>query len=144
VDHFPSGAPNPYYPNASWFLSLSLEQKGQVAASIGELEKAVNLAPAPYFRALLARAHALGGDRLKAQRILEDLHTLSRQQYVSPFDFAVIHYGLGDLTSAFHWLGEAYQQRVFRIVELTLPMFDGLRSDPRWQDLVKRIGLPTS
>ena len=135
---------DPYYPNALWFLSLSLEQKGQFTASIGELEKAVNLAPAPYFRALLARAHALGGDRLKAQRILEDLHTLSRRQYVSPFDFAVIHYGLGDLTSTFHWLGEAYQQRVFRIVELTLPMFDGLRSDPRWQDLVKRIGLPTS
>jgi hypothetical protein len=53
---------------------------------------------------LLARAYSLGGDRLKAQHILEDLHTLSRQQYVSPFDFAVIHYGLGDLTSAFHWL----------------------------------------
>jgi cobyrinic acid a,c-diamide synthase len=40
------------------------------------------------------------------------------------------------------WLEEAYQQRVFRIIELTMPMFDGLRSDMRWQDLVRRIGLP--
>jgi hypothetical protein len=46
------------------------------------------------------------------------------------------------LTSAFQRLEEAYQQRVFRIVELTFPMFDNLRSDPRWQDLVRRIGLP--
>jgi hypothetical protein len=67
---------------------------------------------------------------------------LSQQQYVSPFDIAVVHAGLGDMTSTFQWLEEAYQQRVFRIIELTFPMFDNLRSDARWQDLVRRIGLP--
>ena len=46
-----------------------------------------------------------------------------------------------DRDSAFQLLEEAYQQRVFRIIELTMPMFDGLRSDSRWQDLVHRIGL---
>jgi hypothetical protein len=50
--------------------------------------------------------------------------------------------GLDDRTSAFQYFEEAYQQRVFRIIELTMPMYDSLRSDPRWQNLVRRIGLP--
>jgi hypothetical protein len=46
------------------------------------------------------------------------------------------------LASAFEQLEEAYRQRVFRLIELTMPMFDNLRPDPRWKDLVRRIGLP--
>lgn len=133
---------NPHYPNAFWFLALSLEQTGQLAESIAQLEKAVSLSGGSHFRALLGRAHALAGERNKAQNILDELETLSGQQYVSPFDIAVVYAGLGDLASTFKRLEEAYQQRVFRIIELTLPMFDNLRSDSRWQDLVRRIGLP--
>jgi tetratricopeptide (TPR) repeat protein len=133
---------DPNYANALWFLALSLEQKGQLTESIAKLEKAVSLSAASHFRALLGRAYALAGERTKAQNILEELKTLFWRQYVSPFDIAVVYTGLGDRTSAFQWLEEAYQQRVFRIVELTLPMFDSLRSDTRWQDLVRRIGLP--
>jgi tetratricopeptide (TPR) repeat protein len=133
---------NPHYPNAFWFLALSLEQTGQLAESIAQLEKAVNLSGGSHFRALLGRAHALAGERNKAQTILDELETLSGREYVSPFDIAVVCAGLGDLTSTFKRLEEAYQQRVFRIIELTLPMFDDLRSDSRWQDLVRRIGLP--
>jgi TolB-like protein/Tfp pilus assembly protein PilF len=133
---------NPNYPNALWFLALSLEQKGQLTESIANLEKAVSLGVGVSCRALLARAYALAGERMKAESILEELKTLSQQQYVSPFDIAVVYAGLGDLTSAFQRLEDAYQQRVFRIIELTFPMFDNLRSDPRWQDLVRRIGLP--
>jgi hypothetical protein len=92
--------------------------------------------------ALLGRAYALAGERTKAVDILEHLKALSQQWYVSPFDIAVVHAGLDDRTSAFQWLEQAYQQRVFRIIELTMPMFDRLRSDPRWHDLVQRIGLP--
>jgi tetratricopeptide (TPR) repeat protein len=125
-----------------WFLALSLEQKGRLAESIAQLEKAVILSGGSHFRALLARAHALSGDPTRARNILHELKTLSLREYVSPFDFAVIYAGLGDRDSAFQWLEEAYQQRVFRIIELTLPMFDDLRPDARWRDLVRRIGLP--
>jgi hypothetical protein len=90
----------------------------------------------------LGRAYALNGERTKAIEILDELTALSHQQYISPFDIAVVCAGLGDLTSTFQLLEQAYQQRVFRIIELTFPMFDNLRSDPRWQDLVRRIGLP--
>jgi TolB-like protein/Flp pilus assembly protein TadD len=132
---------DPTYANALWFLALALEQKGRLTESIAKLEKAVSLSGGPHYRALLGRAYALAGDKAKALNILEELKALSQQRCVSPFDIAVVHAGLGDLNSAFEWLEEAYRQRVFRIVELTLPMFDSLRSDRRWQDLVGRIGL---
>jgi TolB-like protein/Tfp pilus assembly protein PilF len=133
---------DPYYCNAMWFMALSLEQNGQLPEAIAQLEKAVNISGAPLFLALLSRAHALSGNRTKALDILDRLKVVSQQRYVSPFDFAVVHIGLGDLTSGFAQLEEAYQQRVFRIIELTMPMFDNLHSDPRWSDLVQRIGLP--
>jgi len=133
---------NPNYANALWFLALSLEQKGRLAESIEKFDKAFSLGAGPPCRALLGRAYALAGERAKAESILEELKTLSYQQYISPFDIAVVYAGLGDLTSTFQLLEQAYQQRVFRIIELTFPMFDNLRPDPRWQDLVRRIGLP--
>ncbi len=134
---------DPNYANAFWFMALSLEQKGQLTESIAKLEKAVSLsAGGTHYRALLGRAYALAGAEMKAQNIVDELKTLSQRTYVSPFDIAVVYVGLGDLNSTFQWLEEAYQQRVFRTIELTLPMFDNLRSDWRWQDLVRRIGLP--
>jgi tetratricopeptide (TPR) repeat protein len=125
-------------------MALSLEQQGRLAEAIAQLESAVALAPAPYIRALLGRAYALAGDANRARDILADLRPLAQGQYVSPFDVAVVRCGLGDLDAAFEQLEEAYRQRVFRLVELTLPLFDGLRADARWQDLVRRIGLPPS
>lgn len=133
---------DPNYANGLWFLALSLEQKGRLNESIAKLEKAVSLSGGLHYLALLGRAYALAGEKTKALSILYSLEALTSQRYVSPFDFAVVYVGLGDRTSAFQWLEEAYRQRVFRIVELTLPMFDSVRSDARWGDLVRRIGLP--
>ena len=125
-----------------WFMALAQEQKGLLSLSITNLEQAVSLCGGPLFLALLGRAYALSGERTKALEILDRIKTLSHQRYVSPFDIAVIQIGVGDLTSAFEQLEEAYRQRVFRLVELTMPMFDNLRPDPRWKNLVRRIGLP--
>lgn len=133
---------DPFYCNAMWFMALSLEQKGLLVDSTTQLEKAVSVAHAPVFNALLCRMYALSGQKAKALTILDRLKAQSREYYVSPFDFAVAHIGLGDLDRGFQLLEEAYRQRVFRIIELIMPMFDPLRSDARWQSLVQRIGLP--
>lgn len=133
---------DPHYCNAMWFMALAQEQKGLLSLSIANLEQSVSLCGGPLFLALLSRAYALSGERAKALEILDRIKTLSHQTYVSPFDIAVIQIGVGDLTSAFEQLEEAYRQRVFRLIELTMPMFDNLRPDPRWKDLVRRIGLP--
>jgi TolB-like protein/Flp pilus assembly protein TadD len=132
---------DPHYANGLWFLALSLEQKGDLPGAIAKLEEAVSLSQGPHYRALLGRAYALAGER-KALEILDELKALSQQRYVSPFDIAVVQVGLDDQTSAFQSFEEAYQQHVFRIIELTMPMYDSLRSDSRWQNLVRRIGLP--
>jgi hypothetical protein len=73
--------------------------------------------------------------------ILDGLIALGRERYVSPFDIAIFYEGLGERTPMFQWLEEAYEQGVFRTIEVTLPLFDGQRSDPRWHALVERIRL---
>jgi hypothetical protein len=54
---------------------------------------------------------------------------------------AVVYMGLGDRNSAFQWFEKAYQERAARIQEVSEPLFDSLRSDPRFPDLMRRIGL---
>ncbi|MCU1259329.1 MAG: cadC 9, partial [Bryobacterales bacterium] len=73
---------------------------------------------------------------------IDDLSTLSRQRYVSPLDIAVVYTGIADRNSAFEWLEKAYQERTMRIQELPDPIFDSLRLDARFNDLMQRIGLP--
>jgi hypothetical protein len=97
---------------------------------------------APLFKALLGHAYGLAGERAKALSILAEIEVLSKQQYVSPLDFAIVYTGLGDREMAFQWLETAYSQRVARIQELNEPHFDSLRGDPRYKDLLRRIGIP--
>jgi tetratricopeptide (TPR) repeat protein len=127
---------DPHYANALWFLALSLEQKGDLSGAIAKLEKAASLSRGPHYQALLGRTYALASEKCKALEILNELNALSRQRYISSFDIAVVHLRLGDRASAFEYFEEAYQQRVFRIIELVMPMYDSLRSDSRWRDLV--------
>jgi tetratricopeptide (TPR) repeat protein len=124
-------------------MALAHEQKRELPEAIAESEKAVSLSGGePLYRAVLANAYALAGERAKALSALDELKAVSRQRYVSPLDFAVIYTGLGDRDSAFQWLEKAYQERTMRIQELPQPHFDSLRSEPRFRDLMRRIGLP--
>jgi len=129
------------YVNALWFLALALEQKGELSEAIAKLQQAANLSDGPHYQALLGRAYALAGERAKALGILEALFGLTRQRYVSPFDFGVLCAGLDDRDASLQWFEEAFHERVWRMSELTMPMFDGLRSEARWRNLVRRIGL---
>jgi TolB-like protein/DNA-binding winged helix-turn-helix (wHTH) protein len=126
-----------------WWMALSQEQKREFPVAIVELEKAVSLSgPGTLSRALLANAYALAGQTAKASAILDGLKDLSTKKYVSPVDMAVVYTGLGDRNSAFLWLEKAYGERTMRIQELPEPIFDPLRPDPRFLDLMRRLGLP--
>lgn len=133
--------PNNYYPRLC--LGLSLEQKGQFSAAIVELQKATDLSNDNVWIDFVAHAKALAGDKLGAQKILADLLTLSRRTYVSPWGFAMIYAGLGDKEQSFIWLEKCYHGREHDLAfSRVWPMFDSLRSDSRYKDLMHRVGLP--
>jgi hypothetical protein len=77
-----------------------------------------------------------------AETELDELKTRSTKEYIGAFDIAVIYVGLHDKDSAMQWLEKAYDERTMRLEQVTEPAFDSLRSDPRFIDLEKRIGLP--
>ena len=93
-------------------------------------------------RAALGHAYAMSRRTDEANKILDELNELSTQQYVSPYEVAAIYVALGNNEKAFQLLEKAYTEHSFHLVNLNLsPQFKSVRSDPRFQDLVQRIGL---
>jgi len=121
---------------------LVLEQK--YADAVPELEKAIALSGAsPRATAELGLAYARMGKTADALRLLAELNDQSDRRYVSPFNLAVVYGGLGDNERTLEWLEKAYNERSPSLSLLRLsPAFDGVRSDPRFNALVQRVGLP--
>jgi TolB-like protein/DNA-binding winged helix-turn-helix (wHTH) protein/Flp pilus assembly protein TadD len=134
---------NPNEYNAHLCLGVSLEQKGKFPEAIVELQRAVDLSNDQMWMAFVAHAKALAGDKAGARKILADFEALSHRAYVSPYLFALVYPDLGDKERAFFWLEKCYVGREHDLVfSKVWPMFNSLRSDPRYQELMKRIGLP--
>jgi TolB-like protein/Tfp pilus assembly protein PilF len=91
----------------------------------------------------LGHAYAATGNTGEARRILGNLLERSGRSYVTPMSIAVIYTGLGETENAFGWLEKAHAERSGGLLTLKVhPIFDGLRPDPRFQGLIRRIGLP--
>ena len=92
--------------------------------------------------AALKEAYTSSGWRGYLQKRLEEVEKQSTRQYVSPFSVALIWAQLGNKDQAFAWLEKTYGERNFRLLYIEVdPRLDGLRSDPRFADLVRRVGL---
>jgi hypothetical protein len=103
--------------------------------AIAVLRQSVGL-PGNYFTPMstadLGHVYAISGSERDARTMLSELHGLSRKHYVSAFDIAMIHAGLGDKAQALAWLDKAYDDRSFFLVSLNVdPRFDLLRTEPR-------------
>jgi len=110
--------------------------------AIGELQKAVQLsAGSPTCIANLARAYALSGRKSEAGKLLNDLKSSSSANNSHASEVAAIYASLGDKDEAMKWLEKGYAER-FNPGVLIRPGFDPLRSDPRFQNLAHRVGLP--
>jgi TolB-like protein/DNA-binding winged helix-turn-helix (wHTH) protein len=133
---------DPRFVNALWWQGLSYAGNRDFPKAIACLTKAIGMNDGPLFRGLLGHVYGRAGDRAKALSILEELTAMAREGYVSPVDFAVVYAGMGDADSTFYWLEKAYRTRATRIGELPSMYFDSVRSDPRYADLMRRIGLP--
>jgi len=93
----------------------------------------------------LAHAYAASGQRREAQQVLAKLQEQAARSYVPAYDVATVYLGLGDPDQALEWLERAYVERSSFLVHIRWdPRFKSLRSDPRFRNLLGRIGLPQS
>jgi len=134
---------DPNFAVAHWHLGLAYEQKQVFDGAIEEFGKAISLSQgSPLMRAALGHAYAKAQKTYEANKILNELSELSKQQYVSPLGISAIYVALGNNEKAFELLEEAYADRSFHLVNLNVsPHFESVRSNQRFQDLVQRIGL---
>jgi len=106
-------------------------------------EKVLKLGPpAVAYIGGLGHIYAIGGKKDKAYEFLAELEERSQKGYVSSFWVAVIYIGLGEIDKAFEWLEKAYEERDSNLILVTIPWpFDPLRSDPRYKQLLIKMGL---
>lgn len=129
--------------SALFYLGFALIANNQAADAVPVLKKAATLSKgSPAIIGLLIRAEAHAGQRGDALRLLEELKTRSRSGYIPTAAFVNAYLGLGDNEQAFHWLEQAYkeQSNILQFLK-THPYFDPIRNDPRFADLVRRVGL---
>jgi tetratricopeptide (TPR) repeat protein len=131
----------PRFWPAHVYLGKTFAEQGQLRAAVEELKKAGDFTAEPY--ATIGYVYGRMGRALDARKVITDLREQSKNTYVAPTNFAKIYIGLGDKNQAFAWLEKGYQQRDFWLTCLKgEPIFDPLRSDPRFRDLVRRVGFP--
>ena len=136
------------YFYAEMVLGMAHERKGQFREATAAFERARRVfgeagEPPPEILADLIRSHALAGNRVAAMKVFEELKSLMTRRYVSRHDLANVYLALGEKQQALDWLEKAYEDRNWYMPWLKVePRFDPLRSDPRFADLVRRIGLP--
>ncbi len=136
---------DPNYPVTYWILGLLLRKTGCYELAISEGEKGVRLSGgSPLMRAALAHTLGAAGRADAARQILDDLTKLAKQKYVAPYFFAGIHIGLGEHERAIEYLQKCYEEHSHWLIYLHLdPSMDDLRDNPSFQDLLRRVGLPT-
>jgi serine/threonine-protein kinase len=135
---------DPSFIQAHYRLGVVYEERGRYDEAINEFKQGFKLSEGkPQAVALLARTYALMGKRDEAQKLLEDLLQMAKKRYVAPTSLALIYAALGDKDKTFMWLNEADKAHDLQLVRLkTEPRMAALSSDPRFGELVKRIGLP--
>ena len=136
---------DPNYWFDHYFLGRAYVQKGRFPEAIAALKQGISLEGTNEVWSSLGHAYAMSGKREEAQKVIEHLKEPSVHEYVAPYNIAVIYAGLGEKDEAFAWLNRACQERSYLLTYLTVDeRLDKLHSDPRFDELVRRVGLPMS
>ena len=135
---------DPNYPVTYWILGLLYRITGRNELAITAGEKGVNLSGgSPMMRAALAHTYRMSGRAKEALQVLDDLTKLAKHKYVAPHFLAGIYIGLGENECAIDYLEKSYEEHSHWLIYLHIdPSMDPLRSNPRFQDLLRRVGLP--
>jgi serine/threonine-protein kinase len=119
-------------------------QTGRFEAAVEEFQKAVALSGSvPGYISDLGYGYARGGNKLEAQKRIEELKALRKGRFVDPKWIGRVYAGLGDNDQAFAWFNRAVEEGSTSLVDLKVgPFYDPLRSDPRFGKLLRRVGIP--
>ena len=132
---------DPNFTLAHFDLALSYSALGRHEEAISEMQKARERGSD--YLAGLGYVYAMAGRRAEALKTLDDLKRLAEKQYVPPYHFGWVYTGLGDKDKAIALLQKTYDEHTQHVIDFkTVPMFDPLRSDERFQELVQKVGLP--
>ncbi len=136
---------DPNFTLTHQYLGLAYLQKSMYKEGLAEFEKALAIFPGETTTLSgLGYAYAVAGRKAEAQKVLDQLNELSKRKYVSAVSKVVVYVGLGENDKAFEWLEKAYEDRSLGGPLSSIkvdPFFDPLRSDPRFQDLLRRMNL---
>ena len=133
----------PDFGYAHSVLGLSYALTGRSTEAIAEAERATQIDQSPFLLPYLAQVYALSGNRAKATRVLENLEQLTKKRYVCSYEVATAYVLLKQNEQAFRWLDKAVEDRSDCMVMLAVdPRMDSVRPDPRFQDILRRVGLP--
>lgn len=128
---------------ARFFMGWADEQRGLIDEAIAEYQKAWQVEEAMVIKAALGHAYAIGGRNEEARAILSESEHASDGKHLSPYDSAIIHTALKEDEKAFACLEQAYENRSEALVWLKVdPRLDRLRTNPKFIDLLQRVGLP--
>jgi eukaryotic-like serine/threonine-protein kinase len=134
----------PTFPEPHLWVSKSYGSRGLYSEAMREAQQAASYSGrAPRYVAGVGDALAAAGKRAEAHKIIDELIQSSKSGNVSPFYIAEVHSTLGERDQAFEWLEKAYQSRDDELGWILInPSLDNIRSDPRYADLLRRMGLP--
>ncbi|HWX56365.1 MAG TPA: winged helix-turn-helix domain-containing protein [Verrucomicrobiae bacterium] len=131
----------PNFPRAHLLSSVYL-QKGMYAEALADIERWRRFDNGPWIPGYLAYVYGHSGQRLRAQQELRKLEQLSRHRPLDPGPILMAHIGMGNKNEAFAWLEKAYLSHSTMLTSLKVdPFYDPLRSDPRFQELMRRVRL---
>lgn len=136
-------AMEPKFGAAQYTLGLAYAQMGLTDDAVVELRNARTCAgDQPAVLAALAYVQACTGQSGEAAAILAELENLSARRYVSPYWLGLVHAGLGDSARALEWLERAFAERDVWLTWVGVePRFDRLKTEPRYQELVRKVGV---
>jgi len=135
---------DPHFPPTPLFvLAQFYEQMGESDQAIAECQKALSVfGRNPAILSVLGYVYAVSGRRREAQNIVAEIESLWKRRDFSPVDVALVHAGLGNKDEAFAWLTKAYESRDPQLIWIKVePELEGLHSDPRFAELLRRVGL---
>jgi eukaryotic-like serine/threonine-protein kinase len=128
-----------FIPAHGW-LGMSLGQQGRYGEAIDTFRRALDVERTPILLAMIGHAYAIAGERTKAVEALEALREEAKARYVSPYDLAVIHAGLGNQSEAMRTLRVAFDDRSAWMVFIRVdPRLDPLRELPEFQELAGKV-----